>query len=85
MQSMADLPALHPERVRPLRRAEYERLVDLGSFADERIELLHGALVTMSPQGGVHSSTVARLGKRLTIALGDRAEVRQHRSTGSSI
>ncbi|MEO7033042.1 MAG: hypothetical protein ABI548_04315 [Polyangiaceae bacterium] len=32
----------------PLRRAEYEQLVALGAFQDERIELLEGALVAMS-------------------------------------
>ncbi len=29
---MLDASLLHPERPRPLRRAEYERLVALGAF-----------------------------------------------------
>ncbi len=78
MHPMADLSPLHPERVRPLRRAEYERLVELGVFEDERLELLRGALVTMSPQGGLHADTVARIGEALTLALAGRARVRQH-------
>lgn len=49
-------PALvAPERLRPLKRREYERLVELGVFGDERIELLRGALVEMSPQGEPHT------------------------------
>ena len=43
------------EVVRPLRRVEYEALVALGAFRDERIELLDGALVPMSPIGPPHS------------------------------
>jgi Uma2 family endonuclease len=41
-----DVASLSPERVRPLRRSEYERLVELGAFDDERVELLRGALAT---------------------------------------
>jgi hypothetical protein len=31
---------LEPDRVRPLLRVEYERLVESGAFEDERVELL---------------------------------------------
>ena len=48
---MIDLADLAPERIRPLRRAEYDRLIELGCFEDEKIELLGGVLVAMSPQG----------------------------------
>jgi hypothetical protein len=40
-----------PEDFRPLRRAEYDQLVALGVFGDERIELLDGVLIPMSPIG----------------------------------
>jgi hypothetical protein len=43
-------------------RGEYDRLVELGMFEDERIELLRGVLVTMSPQGGPHATIERRLG-----------------------
>jgi len=69
---------LSPERIRPLRRREYERLVELGLFGDERIELLRGALVAMSPQGPSHADAVDRLGAHLVSVLGGRARVRQH-------
>jgi Uma2 family endonuclease len=49
------------EKIRKLRREEYDRLVELGVFSDERIELLEGALIEMSPQCPKHSGTVRRL------------------------
>jgi Uma2 family endonuclease len=65
-----------PENFRPLRRVEYDRLAALGVFEDERIELLDGVLVTMSPIGPRHSSAVDLLTLVLVRALGDRARVR---------
>ncbi|MEI9939510.1 MAG: Uma2 family endonuclease [Pseudomonadota bacterium] len=64
------------EVVRPLRRAEYDALVALGAFRDERIELLDGALVPMSPIGPPHSSAVQKLMELLLPALLGRATVR---------
>jgi len=64
------------EVVRPLRRVEYEALVALGAFRDERIELLDGALVPMSPIGPPHSSAVQKLMELLLPALLGRATVR---------
>jgi Uma2 family endonuclease len=64
------------ENVRPLRRVEYDRLVDLGVFEDERIELLEGALVYTSPIGPRHCSAVQKLTELLIIGLGRRATVR---------
>ena len=37
---MIDPALLATERIRPLRRSEYDRLVQLGCFQDEKIELL---------------------------------------------
>ena len=65
-----------PERLRPLMRAEYARLVDLGMFEDERIELLRGALVTMSPPGAPHAHGTSWLADCLPRSLGTRALVR---------
>jgi Uma2 family endonuclease len=77
MPSLAQLEDLiAPERLRMLRRAEYERMVDEGLFEDERIELLKGAIVEMSPQGAPHAAIVQRLTTRLVLALAGRAEVR---------
>jgi len=64
------------EVIRPLRRVEYDQLVKLGHFQDERIELLDGELVAMSPIGPPHDSTVQRLTRLLVLALEGRAGVR---------
>ena len=63
----------------PLRRftrAEYDRLVELGLFTDEKVELLHGLLVEMSPQDVPHSYTIEQLTRLLIVALGSRARIR---------
>lgn len=70
---MATVP-LQP--FRPLRRVEYDKLIELGAFHDEHIELLEGLLVPMSPIGPPHSSTVQRLTELLILALAGRATVR---------
>jgi Uma2 family endonuclease len=67
--------AVH-EHVRPLRRVEYDRLVSLGIFDGERIELIGGELRRMSPIGPPHTSTVDRLTELLVLALAGRARVR---------
>ena len=64
------------EVIRPLRRVEYDQLVALGAFQDERIELLDGALVAMGPIGPPHSSAVQELSELLLPALLGRARVR---------
>src|SRR3954469_19367427 len=64
------------EVIRPLRRVEYDQLVSLGAFQNERIELLEGALVAMSPIGAPHSSAVQKLTRLLVLALEGRAAVR---------
>jgi Uma2 family endonuclease len=66
------------DSLRPLRRREYDRLIALGAFADERIELLAGVLVVISPQGAEHAETAAYLAERLAVALAGRARVRAH-------
>jgi Uma2 family endonuclease len=75
---MFDPQDLQPERVRGLSRGEYDQLVQLGLFENERVELLRGVLVTMSPQGKAHAGLTYWLAKRLTLALGERWEVRSH-------
>jgi Uma2 family endonuclease len=61
VDSMLDVDALKPERIRPLKRAEYDRLVEAGVFENEKIELLRGMLVAMSPHGDLHAWLVERL------------------------
>ena len=68
-----------PLSIRPLRRVEFDRMVQSGVFDEgERIELLAGALVAMSPQGFLHSECAGELMTLLIRRLGDRAAVRAH-------
>jgi Uma2 family endonuclease len=64
------------ERYRPLRRVEYAKLIELGVFQDEHIELLEGLLIPMSPIGPPHDSAVMKLTAILVPALLGRAAVR---------
>lgn len=78
---MLDPAILAPERIRGLRRDEYEELVNLGVFDDQRIELLRGMLVEMSPQGEPHARITAWLQDELRYGLERRRyEIRGHTS-----
>jgi Uma2 family endonuclease len=76
--SMFDTESLAPESVRKISRGEYDRMVALGMFEDERVELLRGVLVTMSPQGIDHAGITAWLAQRLILALGMDWDIRSH-------
>ncbi len=67
----------HPDPVprRRLKRTEYDRLAELGAFEDERVELIHGELLTMSPIGGRHVWTVRKLTTLLGAAMLGRADL----------
>jgi Uma2 family endonuclease len=70
-------PALvAPQPLRPMSRAEYDRLVELGWFAGEKLQLLRGMLVTMSPQYWPHAAAVAFLNEQLVLQLAGRYAVR---------
>ncbi len=72
---MATAPILQ-EPVRLIRRVEYEKLVEAGFFEDERVELLYGTIVYMTPVGPPHQDVVDVLSELLIRRLGDRARVR---------
>jgi Uma2 family endonuclease len=57
---------------------EYDALVDAGYFEDEKIELLRGLLVTMSPQGDEHSLITTRIANTITRALPPRFGIAVH-------
>src|SRR5919206_2831256 len=51
--------------------AEYERMGEAGIFsADDRVELIEGEIVEMSPIGKRHAACVNRLNKLLGQAVG---------------
>lgn len=70
-EPMLDHNDIRPSGIRPLRRAEYDQLVDLGVFDDEKIELLRGMLVTMSPEGEEHTTVGHWLFKLLVRTFSD--------------
>ena len=61
---------------RRLSRAEYDRMAELGFFRNERVELIRGMVVKMTPIGPPHASVVDRLNRLFVRALGERALVR---------
>lgn len=75
MAAAKAVSSFEPELVRPLKRAEYDKMVELGLFDDERIELIRGVLVKMSPQKAAHSSTVKKLNKLLMTRLQGRFDL----------
>jgi len=76
MENMLPHPAsLISNPIRPLKRVEYERLVSEGYFCDEKVELLFGMVVEMSPIDPAHSESVSRLDALLHDRLAGRARV----------
>jgi Uma2 family endonuclease len=70
-------PELELEPQRGLTRAQYDRMVELGMFdEDDRIELLRGRLIDMSPQSSEHAYVIQQLTELLSEALRRRAKVR---------
>jgi Uma2 family endonuclease len=70
--------------IRPLKRVEYERLAADGCFEDERVELLFGVVVPMSPIDPPHSESTEVVRETLRRKLGDRARVRSQNPFAAS-
>jgi Uma2 family endonuclease len=67
-------PALGDGRV---TRAHYWQLVADGVIgADDRVELLEGVIVAMSPQGAPHAFVIGKLDRWLQVIVGDERTVR---------
>ncbi|MCG8421060.1 MAG: Uma2 family endonuclease [Proteobacteria bacterium] len=69
------VPGINPELIRLISRTEYDRMIQLGMFDDERVELLYGVLISMSPHRPEHARALRVLYKLLLPQVGDRAEV----------
>lgn len=66
----------NPPQIRRFTRAEYDSLVASGFFdEDEKVELLDGVIIAMTPQGAPHARPIRRLTMLLVPALLGRAEV----------
>ena len=58
---------------RPFSVAEYDQMVATGILRDDdRVELIEGEIIAMSPIGPPHAAGVRRLDRVLTRLLGDR-------------
>ncbi len=58
-----------PLTLRRWKRVEYERLVDLGLFQGDPVELLGGYLVVAEPQGSYHAAAVGAVDDALRALL----------------
>jgi Uma2 family endonuclease len=58
-----------PLTARRWKRVEYDRLVDLGVFEGEPLELIGGQLIVAEPKGTYHSSAVTAADYALRAAL----------------
>jgi Uma2 family endonuclease len=79
-----DLREIAPETPRLLTRAEYEHLVEVGSFEGERVELLEGVIIRMSPISPEHASVIDALTELLVPQAAGRARVRVQNSFAAS-
>lgn len=57
------------EALRLLRRQDYDRLVEAGAFENERVELINGLILNMSPQKPEHAFPLRKLMRLLPRAL----------------
>ena len=77
-------PDLTTEPIRPLKRVEYERLAEEGFFEDERVELLFGMVVEMSPIDPSHQASAYHVRRSIERAIGERAVVRENNPFAAS-
>lgn len=56
---------------------DYHRMIEAGILDDRHVELLHGDIVDMSPEGTPHAHRSTKAAKYLVRLLGDRAEIRE--------
>jgi Uma2 family endonuclease len=63
--------------VRRWNREEYNRIVEGGIFAPgERVELIDGEILAMTPQGSLHATALLLIEEALRLAFGTRGHVR---------
>jgi Uma2 family endonuclease len=73
METMLRAPV--PPTQRKLKRVEFEYLAKIGAFDRERVELIFGVVMHMSPIDSTHNESVRRITRHLTLALHARATV----------
>lgn len=66
-QAVATPPAVHR-----WTRAQYERMIEAGVLGeDDRVELIEGEIVAMSPQGSRHAAAIRLIQRALRAAYAD--------------
>ena len=75
---MPQVPPIEHQPIRRMKRAEYDLLVKQGVFGNERVELIFGQVVAMSPIDPAHREAVAAIHEKLLFALTGRARVYSH-------
>lgn len=81
LDSMADLEdAPSMPKVRGLYRSEYQKLVDLGVFEGQHVELIDGQVVEMSPQGPAHGWVITNLAQVLRSIIPPSMIVREEKA-----
>jgi Uma2 family endonuclease len=55
----------------------YHQMIAAGFLDDESVELLHGVIVEMSPEGEPHANRSTKAANHLRRLLGDNAEIRE--------
>ncbi|HUG85454.1 MAG TPA: Uma2 family endonuclease [Euzebya sp.] len=70
--------------VRGVTRTQYEALVGMGFFDDQRVELLRGMIVEMQPVDGPHGLAVQWLNMRFARRLAEELHVRVQSSFAAS-
>ena len=64
-------------QIRPLKRVEYEQLVEKGFFEPgERVELIDGQLMVAEPQSAPHYTAIQLVARALARAFGEGWDVR---------
>jgi Uma2 family endonuclease len=67
---------IEPARTLKVRREWFEQLIERGLLGEkDRIQLLDGVLVQMSPQGDDHARAIVRINNLLARLLAGRADV----------
>jgi Uma2 family endonuclease len=65
-----------PPSPRYFTRAEYFQMAEIGIFHDERVELIKGEILQMSPQNSPHVQAISMLLQWLVPALGKQFTIR---------
>lgn len=74
MATLVRAPGVSVSDIRPFTVEEFDRMVETGILTDEeRLELLEGMLVPMTPIGDQHAACVKRLNELLSTRLAGRA------------